>query len=328
MGNELPLVSVCIPTYNGEPFIEDTIRSLLVQTYKNIEILISDNCSIDKTEEIVSKYRKIDSRVIYHKNSENIGYCANVTKCVQLAKSNYIAIYHSDDIYYPTIIEEEINCLVSNKISIVFAKAECLMTNQKRIIPFKYSFLKKVMRNKEVLVGDKSVFFELLIGNGNFLTCPTLMISKDLFLSQGGFTNQYPLAEDLDLWVRILNSGQKIGLINKVLISYRISDTQGSVKLRNNRNRNPFFDIMDQFVHEYGSACNIKKYYKMLAFDMYAIALMASDNSDLDLLKKKIHEIKRMKLTFKNYRIFLLCYCPNFILFIRSLVKKVLKRNK
>ena len=80
-----PKVSVLIPTYNYAHILDETIESVLAQTYTDFELIIVDNCSQDNTEHVVSKYL-IDKRVSYHRNSQNIGLAGNWNKCLELAR--------------------------------------------------------------------------------------------------------------------------------------------------------------------------------------------------------------------------------------------------
>ena len=83
MKNEF-LVSIVLCTYNGEKYLEEQLNSIINQTYKNLEIIISDDCSTDNTDEIVSKYD--DDRIIYLKNKKNSGAAVSRNKALKNAK--------------------------------------------------------------------------------------------------------------------------------------------------------------------------------------------------------------------------------------------------
>ena len=100
------LVSIIMPSYNTAKFISKTIESVLEQTYKNWELLIVDDCSTDNTDEIVSKYD--DDRIIYLKNKKNSGAAVSRNKALKNAKGKWIAFLDSDDLWYPTKLEEQI----------------------------------------------------------------------------------------------------------------------------------------------------------------------------------------------------------------------------
>lgn len=109
------LVSIIMPSYNTAKFISKTIESVLEQTYKNWELLIVDDCSTDNTDEIVSKYD--DDRIIYLKNKKNSGAAVSRNKALKNAKGKWIAFLDSDDLWYPTKLEEQIKYMKKNKYS-------------------------------------------------------------------------------------------------------------------------------------------------------------------------------------------------------------------
>jgi len=108
----LPLVSVCIPVYNGETYIFKTLSSAVNQTYKNLEIIIFDNCSTDKTGEIINTFK--DSRITYHLNDKNYGLAINFLKCLHAAKGDFIKILSADDLLKTDAIEKQANALINN----------------------------------------------------------------------------------------------------------------------------------------------------------------------------------------------------------------------
>src|SRR5450830_1172162 len=101
-----PLVSVCIPVHNGASFIRRTIESVLDQSYKNIELIVLDNASTDRTKEIVSSFR--DDRIRFILNSENIGLQRNWNKALVEAKGDYIKLLPADDLIYMNCIERQV----------------------------------------------------------------------------------------------------------------------------------------------------------------------------------------------------------------------------
>ena len=91
------LVSIVIPVYNRELYIEDAIRSAISQTYQNIEIIIVDNCSTDSTWDILNEWEKKDNRIKIFQNDSNIGPVLNWNECFRHASGEYIKILWSDD---------------------------------------------------------------------------------------------------------------------------------------------------------------------------------------------------------------------------------------
>lgn len=99
-----PLVSIGIPTYNrADSFLSETLQSALDQKYRNIEIIVSDNCSTDNTGEVVSSFN--DERIRYFRQNENIGPFRNMNYCLENARGDYFLMLHDDDLIDPDFIE-------------------------------------------------------------------------------------------------------------------------------------------------------------------------------------------------------------------------------
>lgn len=103
------LVSIIMPTYNCADFIGESIKSVLYQTYKNWELIISDDCSKDNTEDIVNEFIKIDNRIKYYKLKENSGAAIARNLAVDKAKGEFIAFLDSDDLWTNDKLEKQIN---------------------------------------------------------------------------------------------------------------------------------------------------------------------------------------------------------------------------
>lgn len=102
--NQHPLVTLGIPTYNrADGYLNQALDSAVKQTYANIEIIVSDNCSTDNTESVVSSFN--DSRIRYFKQKENIGPYKNVAFCLNMAVGDYFMQLHDDDLIDPDFVE-------------------------------------------------------------------------------------------------------------------------------------------------------------------------------------------------------------------------------
>lgn len=118
--SEKPLVSVCIPTFNREKIIAHTLESVINQSYKNIEIIISDNCSTDGTFEILKKYSEKDTRIKLFKMNENKGPVENWKNCFVNSSGQFIKYLWSDDYIDTDFIEKAVNAL-KDDIGFVYA---------------------------------------------------------------------------------------------------------------------------------------------------------------------------------------------------------------
>lgn len=108
------LVSIITPSYNCAKFVEETIQSILSQTYTNWELLFQDDCSTDNTKEIVAKYAEKDSRIKYECNACNSGAAITRNNALRRAKGKWIAFLDSDDIWLPGKLEKQMKFMQDN----------------------------------------------------------------------------------------------------------------------------------------------------------------------------------------------------------------------
>lgn len=113
------MVSIAMAAYNGENFIEESIKAVLSQTYKDLELLICDDCSNDRTREIMEKWKEKDRRVKIFYNETNVGIDKSRKKMFSYSKGDYIVILDQDDLIEKNHIEKMLS-KVGDDISIVF----------------------------------------------------------------------------------------------------------------------------------------------------------------------------------------------------------------
>jgi glycosyltransferase involved in cell wall biosynthesis len=105
MSSTKSLISVGMPVYNGEPYLEQAIKCVLDQTYENFELIISDNASTDSTEEICRHFAKADKRIVYIRNKVNIGAARNYNQVFSHSKGQFFRWHNADDLCDPQIHE-------------------------------------------------------------------------------------------------------------------------------------------------------------------------------------------------------------------------------
>ena len=106
MEEKPPKVSIGLAVYNGENYLEQAINSILSQTFRDFELIVSDNASTDRTKEICLKYAKQDPRIRYHRNAVNIGGANNENLTFKMARGEYFRWAAHDDYCAPTLIEK------------------------------------------------------------------------------------------------------------------------------------------------------------------------------------------------------------------------------
>lgn len=205
----LPLVSVLIPCYNAELYVEQAVRSILDQSYKNLEIIVINDCSTDNTGLILEKLAAEDSRIKYIINPKNLKLIDTLNKGLLLCTGKYIARMDADDISHKNRIKIQVNFLeLHPEISIVGTGIQV----------FGDGIPKKKLFNPS---NHNDIIAKL------FTACP-LFHPTVMFKSSLTKTNyfNYDLnffrAEDYHLWVKLAINNIKFSNIPKILLDYRI----------------------------------------------------------------------------------------------------------
>lgn len=230
-----PLVSICIPSYNSGKYIKTTVLSCLAQTYLNIEIVVSDDCSTDNTIEVLESI--CDNRIRVIKHSSNQGLTRNWNASVESAKGEYIKLLCADDVISSSCIEVQLDALISNDgISLVSCNSSVIDSDSK--ILFKRRNINKRGRNN----GKFAIIRSCLFGT-NLIGEPMVgMFRKKDFDSSGKFDGDNPYLIDFDFWVKMLSKGD-LYVVGQTLASFRVSGDSISSKL-NFRQFNYFCSYM------------------------------------------------------------------------------------
>ena len=109
--NPNPRLSIGMPVYNGEQFIQEALTSILTQTFEDFELIISDNASTDGTEEICRASMQQDSRIRYYRNQQNLGAAWNYNRVLQLSTAKYFKWAAHDDVLAPELLEKCVSVL-------------------------------------------------------------------------------------------------------------------------------------------------------------------------------------------------------------------------
>lgn len=223
------LISVCIPTYNNRDVIQKTLQSIINQTYKNIEIVIVDDCSLDETVDII---RSIDdARIVLHRNEQNLGMSGNWNRCVSLAKGEYIKFICADDILEPDCLEKEIAAFEGNE-QIVMTICDSKMINEKDECVGTFPRYPK----KGIIDGYTLARKSLIESNHFGMPC-AVMFKKSVFDKVGGFDSNYHYILDFDLWIRMATHGL-VDVLPDKLNHFRLRRDSNTGKVfRNDENR-------------------------------------------------------------------------------------------
>ena len=202
-------VSIIIPTFNREKFITRSIKSVLNQTYKNIEVIVVDDGSKDKTFLVMKKIK--DKRIKYIKLNRNTGGSNARNIGIKNALGKYIAFQDSDDQFYPDKIEKQLRNIINKKSDLDFCKIRCLMNNSIiNIYPNKRQE-KSIMENN---------IFDELISKGNFISTQSILVKKN-FINKYYFDTTIPRLQDYELLLRMIPE-VKISYTKEVLVDLNL----------------------------------------------------------------------------------------------------------
>jgi len=216
-----PLISVVIPAYNAEQFLDETLESVLSQTYENWECIIVNDGSTDNTESIAKKWCEKDARFRYF-YKENSGASDTRNLGIKKARGEYIAFLDADDILTSDNLEVRINVLIEQNVDLVATKLQHFTDK-----------LPKVSKNnarQDVLYYAKEGLTQLMAFNK--VTPSTVLCKKSVMDEVGGFT-WHKKAEDLHCWLKVLFAGYKIYRIDETLLLYRLVENSMSSTDRN-----------------------------------------------------------------------------------------------
>jgi glycosyltransferase involved in cell wall biosynthesis len=134
-----PRVSIGVPVYNGQKYIRYTLDSLLAQTFTDVEVIVTDNCSTDSTPQIVLDYAQRDPRVRYVKNPSNIGPARNYRVSMDMARGDYFKWNPADDVCAPTFLERCVKVLDEDPTVVVaYPRTNVIDTNGEIVDRYNY----------------------------------------------------------------------------------------------------------------------------------------------------------------------------------------------
>lgn len=210
---ECPLVSVIIPAYNAEAFIQRTIESVLQQTYTNLEVIVVDDGSTDHTAEIVQKLAQTDSRLKFIQQP-NSGVAAARNLAIEKSQGEFVAPIDADDIWYPTNIEKQVQCMLRSphSVGVVYSWSADIDEEDDLTDEFRASLI------------EGNVYLALICHNflGN---SSSSLIRKTAIEAVGGYTTKLleqhaQGCEDWDLYLRLAEA-YEYRVVPELLVGYR-----------------------------------------------------------------------------------------------------------
>lgn len=210
-----PLVSVIIPCYNAEKYVEEAVRSIMNQSYKNLEIIVTDDCSTDNTLQLLKNLANEDNRIKIIENNENLKIVKSLNNMIRIAHGKYIARMDADDVSLPERIEKQVRFMEENPVYGVCG------TNAWHIDERGHT----IGKSNLPITHEDNQFYLVYYST---LYHPTIMVRSDIY-KKNFYSDVFLYAEDYELWCRLVFK-ENIKVVNLVekLFKYRVFQTQSS----------------------------------------------------------------------------------------------------
>lgn len=322
-----PDISIIMSVYNGEDYVEQTVKSIIAQTFKNWELIVINDCSTDSTAEILKKYSQSDDRIKVYTNEVNLRLPSSLNKAISLSSGKYIARMDADDICLAARFEKQFEFMEKNS-SVDLSSCRFLT-------------VKNGVYSSGGCGGrcDDAALKAMLL-----TTNPILhpgVIAKAEVMKKLLYNPQCTCTEDLDLWTRFALGNYKIQIQPEYLLIYRLHDKQITATTLEKQHKevlaiqNNYFeqlvDKMDEQTKEFyingvyfkeipdvKKFCNLFKWVKKINKQKKSFDKNSFDYAFFEVLA----EYRRHGISKKDVIKAIMCFSPLF------LIKEVLRRKK
>ncbi|BAZ22466.1 putative glycosyl transferase [Kalymmatonema gypsitolerans NIES-4073] len=233
-----PLVSICIPTYNGAQYLRECLDSVIAQTFTDFEVLLVDDQSSDETLNIAQEYAAKDYRICVKQNEQNLGLVGNWNRCIELAQGEWIKFVFQDDLIAPECLEKMLaaskpdSSIISCRRNFIIEEVMPEEVHQyyKNLVTLETLF----PESTEISATDycKAVLNQIKY---NFVGEPTvIMLRRDVFHRFGNFNPHLVQLCDLEFWARVAVSTGII-YVPETLATFRVHSNATTVKNHSGR---------------------------------------------------------------------------------------------
>lgn len=209
-------VSVVMPAYNAQRYIEQSIRSVMTQTFEDWELLVVDDGSKDDTCAVVEKLITEDSRIRLLKNETNMGVASTRNRGFDCCGGQYVALLDSDDVWRPEKLEQQLALAQQTGANVIYCSYGIVDANGKKIC--------------DDFIVPETTDFDMAMTK-SVISCSTALLDRSI-VDNYRFSSEF-YHEDLALWLDIMKDGNKACGVKEVLADYRVMEgTRASNKLR------------------------------------------------------------------------------------------------
>lgn len=255
--NRNPLISIGIPTYNSAATIRNTLESILRQTYTNLEINVVDDKSKDNTLEILKQIQNEclqsgDGRIKIYENEKNLGMSGNWTKCLSVARGEFVKLICADDMMDEGALEKEVKAMEEHP-------SVNLVESDTRLVDITGKTTGRFPRyRKSGVVDGKKVARTSIIWNNFFGAPVNNLIRKSVLDKVGYFDSAFVYILDFEMWMRIACEGD-IYIIHEMLNSFTVRNDSNTGNLIG-KDRKTYVDEHEKLVYKYKDVLKLSEF--------------------------------------------------------------------
>ncbi|SNS58840.1 Glycosyltransferase involved in cell wall bisynthesis [Ekhidna lutea] len=262
----MSLVSVCVPLYNGEKYLRESLDCIVNQTYKDLEILIVDDCSLDDSMAIAQEYQLKDGRIRIVHNQQNLGLVGNWNRCIKEAKGEYVKFHFQDDLMMNDTIEKMVLMAKNSNLHVVITDREYIFEDG-----INNTFFDRLPRLSDYF-RDNAIIKPTFISNilkdlgieMNFMGEPILgLVREEVFSDYGKYDESLRQIVDFEFWIRLALNIQ-IGFIPERLHTFRVHGHSEGARNRVVQEMNPSHLDRIHFASKLNSDKHYEKFRKIV----------------------------------------------------------------
>jgi glycosyltransferase involved in cell wall biosynthesis len=236
-------ISVCLPVFNGEKYLEQAIESVLAQTFENFELLIADDASTDGSSTIIARYAASDARIKSWANQSNVGLFQNYNECMRKARGNFIKPFAQDDCFDKSILERMQQVLEDKPSVALVSCAKQWIGPDNQVIEAKNDSEKKILTpfDQDTYLSATEAIVESLDKFINWLGEPCSVMFRREHIGYG-FDTRFKQIGDLEYSYRLLQNG------DYYFLSDRLCSFRKHLESTTNKNNRSLSALLDWFV--------------------------------------------------------------------------------
>jgi glycosyltransferase involved in cell wall biosynthesis len=243
----MELVSVIITCYNKEKYITETVRSVLSQTYENLEIIIINDGSTDNSSEVIKRIKDHRLRLF---EFENGGANRSRNRALKLVNGDLVAFLDGDDIWHKSKIEKQLKLMKECNYDMCFCNYDTIDDSSQ----INHTFFKV-----EFLDFSYKILTEKIL-EGNFIlgSASSVIVRKNILDTIGFFDEDLKWGDDWEYWMRIVFATEKITFLDEILTYIRFGIEQVQTTLNHEKRRLDSLFILDKALSNFDLTCNQK----------------------------------------------------------------------